>query len=146
MANPVTVSLIESFEGFISHAKWDVNAYRVGFGSDTVTLPNGSVQKVLPTTVVSRQDAERDLSRRLDTEFVPRAASQVGQAQWQKFSVRTQAALVSLTYNYGSLPQVVLNAARSGKLTSIKVAILSLKGQNNGVNDHRRQQEADYVI
>lgn len=145
MTNPVTLNLIKSFEGFTSHAKWDVNAYRVGYGSDTITLPNGTVQKVSPGTVESEPDAERDLVRRLDTHFVPRAAQQVGQVQFSKFSVRTQAALVSLTYNFGSLPSVVVSAAKTGSLAKIKIAILSLKGENRGVNDHRRQQEADMV-
>ncbi len=29
--------LLRNFEGFISKAQWDVNAHRVGYGSDTIT-------------------------------------------------------------------------------------------------------------
>ena len=34
--------LIKRFEGFRTTPYWDVNAYRTGYGSDTVTLADGS--------------------------------------------------------------------------------------------------------
>ena len=38
--------LIKAEEGFIDAARWDVNAFRVGFGSDTYVDEMGKVQKV----------------------------------------------------------------------------------------------------
>ena len=34
--------LIKRFEGFRTTPYWDVNAYRTGYGSDTVTLADGA--------------------------------------------------------------------------------------------------------
>jgi hypothetical protein len=55
-----------------------VNALRTGYGSDTVTLADGRVVPVTADTRVTREDAERDLARRVQTEFIPRAAQAVG--------------------------------------------------------------------
>jgi len=39
-------ALIKEKEGFRATPYFDVNAYRAGFGSDTVTLSDGSIQKL----------------------------------------------------------------------------------------------------
>lgn len=47
--------LLRKFEGFISKADWDVNAHRVGYGSDTITKADGTVIKVQPGMTVTRR-------------------------------------------------------------------------------------------
>ena len=136
-------SLIRSFEGFRESPYWDVNALRTGYGSDTVTMPDGSVQRVTDTTRVTREDAERDLARRVNTEFMPRAAAAVGADAFAALSAPQQAALASITYNYGSLPASVAEAARSGDPVATANAIRALGDHNEGVNRDRRNREAD---
>lgn len=141
MTHPA-LALIRSFEGFRETPYWDVNALRTGYGSDTVTMPDGSVQRVTDGTRVTREDAERDLLRRVDTEFMPRAASAVGQEAWQRMSPDQQAALASITYNYGSLPGDVASAAQTGDPQATASAIRALGSHNDGVNRERREKEA----
>ena len=70
--------LLKRFEGFVDTPQWDVNNWRIGHGSSTITKPDGTViqlssdQSVKPTETVTREDAARDLKRRLETEFIPK--------------------------------------------------------------------------
>ena len=139
----MTSSLIKQREGFIDKPKYDVNAYRAGYGSDTVTLPDGTVQKITPGMSVSREDAERDLQRRIQTEFVPKAAAKVGENVWSSLPENTRAALTSVAYNYGTVPSRIVPAVQSGNPETIARAIESLAGDNKGVNAGRRMQEAN---
>ena len=74
----VGMDLTRKFEGFREKPYFDVNAQRVGYGSDTVTTPEGKVVPVTKSTTTTQKDAERDLRRRIETEFIPKAAAQVG--------------------------------------------------------------------
>lgn len=144
-AGPAGADLLRRFEGFRDAAYWDVNAFRTGYGSDTITRADGTVVKVDQASRVSRDDAERDLNRRLNDEFVPKASGAVGPG-WASLPTAAKDALVSVTYNYGALPGSVAEAAKSGDLTSISAAIRGLAGHNGGINAKRRNEEADHVF
>lgn len=89
------VPMIAGFEGFRSTPYRDVNHYRVGYGSDTITRPDGSVVEVKPGMTVTQEDAQRDLGRRtLETQNQIRDA--VGEDKWNKLSPQAQASLTSL--------------------------------------------------
>jgi len=139
--------LIRKFEGYISEPIWDINAYRLGYGSDTIELPDGTHRKVLKTDVTTKEYAEKDLQRRLTTEFIPRAKNQVGEPYWSNLPIPAQASLVSLAYNYGSIPKKeIVKAARSGDVNSLSKAIVdSTYNDMKGKLRDRRQKEADFA-
>lgn len=137
--------VIRQFEGFRTQPYWDTNAYRVGFGSDTITKADGTVVRVQPGMTVSRADAERDLQRRINTEFVPGIIKMVGQDKWDRLPSPAKAALASVAYNYGSLPFKVANAVVTGDVEAVAAAVESLKGHNDGVNANRRMREAAII-
>lgn len=139
----LTTNLIKEREGFISKPAYDVNAYRAGYGSDTVTRADGSVERIKPGMSVSREDAERDLQRRIQTEFVPKAAAKVGEENWSRLPENVRASLTSIAYNYGTIPSRIVPAVQSGNPETIARAIESLAGDNKGVNAGRRMQEAN---
>lgn len=132
---------IISREGFQQKAKFDVNAFRVGFGSDTTTAADGSVNRVTANTTTDITGAIRDLDRRIG-EFQDAIKSQIGADRFGSFSSQQQAALTSVAYNYGSLPQRILDAVRHGTGDEISAAIRGLGGDNKGVNRKRRNLEA----
>lgn len=138
----VAADVLRSFEGFISTPKYDVNAYRVGYGSDTITLSDGTVQDVVQGMSVSVAAANRDLLRRVQKEFLPATRDQVGAEKFDTFNAQQQAALVSIAYNYGSLPDRIMGAVRTGTTEEVASAIQGLGGDNNGVNRGRRNKEA----
>lgn len=143
--------LLKQFEGFSNKAYWDVNAYRTGYGSDTITKADGTIVKVTKDMVISREDAERDLARR-SRIFANTARNNVSAATWDKLPPNAQAALTSIAYNYGSLSklQSVVDAAnasaKSGDMTTLANAVRRLQHHNNGINAKRRNQEADYIL
>jgi GH24 family phage-related lysozyme (muramidase) len=138
------ISLIEEFEGFRNNAYWDVNAYRTGWGSDTVTKRDGSVVKVTKDTVVSKEDADRDLARR-SQEFAEAARNKIGAEVWDNTPGNVTAALTSIAYNYGSIPDRILDEARAGDWEALAVAVEGLADDNKGVNRRRRMREASII-
>lgn len=139
-----TVGLIRRHEGYRARPYWDKNAYRVGYGSDTVTMEDGSVVKVKPGMEITRADAERDLQRRIG-EFQSGIVQDVGPDKWAALPASAKSALTSVAYNYGSLPGTVVNAIKGGDLGQISEAVRELKGHNQGVNAKRRNNEADII-
>jgi GH24 family phage-related lysozyme (muramidase) len=131
-------------EGFRDTPYYDVNAYRAGYGSDTMTMADGTVVPVRQGMTVSREDAERDLSRRIP-EFERRVVSAVGQDQYAALPPNAQAALISIAYNYGTLPGSIRAAARSGDTAALAQAVAGLAGDNEGVNAIRRREEAAMI-
>lgn len=134
-------ALLRQFEGFSATAYWDVNAFRAGYGSDTVTLADGSIVKITEGMRVSVEDAQRDLVRRIG-EFQSVVIGQIGADRFSAFSADQQAVLTSIAYNYGSLPGRIVEAVRSGSDATIASAIRGLGSDNNGINQGRRSKEA----
>lgn len=135
--------MLREFEGFRSGTYYDVDHERVGYGSDTITLADGTVKKVQKGDVVSRADAERDLSRRI-AEETKQARDTVGGA-WDVLPESAKAALVSVAYNYGQLPKSVVAAIRTGDTLAIADAVDDLAGHNSGINAKRRRKEAAII-
>lgn len=131
--------LLKRFEGFSATPYYDTNAYRVGYGSDTVTLPDGTVKHVSQGMTITKADADRDLNRRIG-EFQQTVVGQLGQDRWGKLSAGQQAALTSVAYNYGSLPANVVTAAETGDAERLAQSVESL-----GANKDRRRQEAAII-
>jgi len=138
----VAAAVLREFEGFRAQPYYDVNAFRAGYGSDTVTLADGTIRQVTEGMTVSVADANRDLLRRITTEFMPRAAAAVGQDRFNGFNAQQQAALTSIAYNYGDIPDRIVQALRTGTTEEIADAIRSLGGDNGGINRNRRNREA----
>ncbi|MDA0698197.1 MAG: hypothetical protein O2793_17610 [Proteobacteria bacterium] len=139
-----TNSLLRKHEGFSQDAYWDVNAYRIGYGSDTITDKNGNIKRVNKKSKVTKEDAERDLVRR-SQQFANETRDKVGAEYWEKLPDDTKAALTSVAYNYGSLPKKVVKAVRSGDLQNISDSVRSLEVHNNGINKNRRNDEANII-
>lgn len=134
-------AFIRQFEGFISKAKFDVNAFRVGFGSDTTTDATGNISRVTKDTMTTLEDANRDLERRI-AEFQSAIEGQIGADTFASFTDEQKAALTSIAYNYGELPDRIVNAIAAGNPENIAKAIAGLGSDNGGINKSRREKEA----
>lgn len=143
-------ALIEKFEKFSPEAYADMtwrngqyvnSGYRAGYGSDTIQLADGSVQKIVQGMTVTREDANRDLARRI-VEFQTGIKGKIGEDRFNSFNEQQQAVLTSIAYNYGSLPDRIVEAVRGGNAEEISRAITGLSGDNKGINANRRAEEA----
>ncbi|MFW1953893.1 glycoside hydrolase family protein [Acinetobacter beijerinckii] len=139
-----TLALIRKHEGYKEKAYWDVNAYRVGYGSDTLTDKNGKITSVNKTSTTNRKGAERDLFRRTKI-FANEAREKVGAENWDKLPDDTKAALTSVAYNYGSLPKKVVKAVQTNDISQISESVRSLESHNDGINKNRRNDEANII-
>lgn len=150
VANRTAVSsnvaeLIKGYESFRATPYWDVNAYRVGYGSDTITLADGSIQKVVQGMKISVADANRDLTRRIG-EFQDTIRGQIGGSTFEAMNENQQSALTSIAYNYGSLPERIVSAIRTGSTENVYNAIKGLASDNGGINAGRRRSEAELYL
>lgn len=137
--------LVKSFEGFRANAYFDKTAYRAGYGSDTTTDASGKVTAITSQSVVTLADSIRDLERRIG-EFQDGIKSDIGADRFSSFTEEQQAVLTSIAYNYGSLPDRIINAIKGGSETDVYNAIKGLGGDNAGINRDRRNSEAEMFI
>ena len=142
-----SADLIARFEGYRDSPYWDVTAYRAGFGSDTTTLPDGSVVPIRQGMAVNRADSLRDLDRRIGAEFRPSVVNAIGEDTWNALAPSQQAVLDSLAYNYGAGAwnkglRGVTKAVRTPGYEDDIAAIRALASHNDGVNARRRNEEA----
>lgn len=143
--------LILKYEGFNATAKWDKTNWRIGHGSSTVTMADGSIYRLSnnrsepPTITITKEDADRDLRRRVSDEFIPKVKKSLGSDAYDVWEAGTIAALTSICYNYGSLKQVIVDAAKSKITSTLVAAVRALGTDNAGINKNRRNKEADYI-
>ena len=131
-------------EGLRTDAYWDVNHWRTGYGSDTVTRADGTVEQVTQNTKITPADAERDLQRR--TAIAANTAAVVVGPVWGGMSPGAKSALTSVVYNYGHVPNDIAEAARSGNMAALSQALMKHSTDNDGINAQRRMAEARAVI
>ena len=137
-----TANLIAQFEGFEPVAKWDVNADRLGFGSDTEGPEQRPVVKGMTTT---RARALQNLALRIP-QYERTVVGQVTEPSWDMLGVSSKCALLDMAYNYGSLPGNVCYAVRNQLgIHAISIAIEAHEEDNRGINAHRRKVEAVMV-
>lgn len=133
------VTFLKKYEGFTPTAIWDVNAYRIGFGSDTITNNLGDVRKVLQTDIITIQDADRDLTRRIETEFIPKIKTKIGSGNWAKLNTGTRTALISLAYNYGNITKTaIITAIKNNDRNLSKIWVDSTYNDNKSLPEKVR--------
>lgn len=149
-----TLQLIRDKESFRATPYWDENAWRIGYGSDTITRADGTVipmsrnRKVKPDVTVTKDDAERDLRRRVPQFQRDGVIRYVGEAAWNKLPPEAKAAVTSLAYNYGSIANLrsIKRAIVSGDTKKLADAIKARGVDNGGLNAQRRADEAKLVL
>jgi murein DD-endopeptidase MepM/ murein hydrolase activator NlpD len=132
----LTESLIAGEEGVRTKAYQDTGGvWTIGYGQTRI---NG--RAVRPGDTITKAQALSGFRGAL-AEHQQRAINQLGEERWSQLDARSRAVLTSITYNYGSIPDRVLPAAKTGNAEDIAVAMNSLYGDNKGVLKGRRQRE-----
>ena len=115
-------------------------------------LANGEIKTVGSDTVFTREDGKRTLIYQIKTTFAPRVITQIGKNRWDALNDKQKAALVSFTYNVGSLTNPVVSAITSGAAaTAVANAILRgpVTGRKSGflqeLKDRRTQESTLYL-
>jgi tape measure domain-containing protein len=149
-----TAETIKGFENYsptaypdytIRNGKRVNSGYRVGYGSGEMTAADGTVTKVMADSVVSLEEAVRDLDRRIG-EFQEGIADKIGADKFMSMNEGQQSALTSIAYNYGQLPDQIVKAILGGDTGDVYNAIKALGTDNGGINKARRNEEADMYL
>ena len=125
---------IAQWEGFRAKAYWDVNHWRVGYGSDTEGPDQANVTRQTTTT---RARALANLAVRIH-RYEAVAIQKLGPETWGALSDNQRTALTDMVYNYGHLP---IKVSADPKATA--AAIRARGSDNGGVNRKRRLAEAN---
>ena len=145
--------LLKKYEGYLQRASWDVNAWRIGHGSDTITDNFGKFRKVVKGDITTRENAGKDLTRRM-VEFEKKVEKKVGSEFWQPLDYMVKGALISLAYNYGNITkQAIIDAIKTGNSNKIANAVISSTINDNkklsaGIQNAlkvRRKKEAEII-
>ncbi len=129
--------LLKKYEGFNRTAVWDVNAWRIGYGSGTITDSSGNYRTVKQGDTTTEANALKDLTRRVK-EFEKRVINKVGAEFWDPLHYQVKAALISLAYNYGNITkQEIIEAIKTGNNKKIAQAVI-----NSTYNDNKSLSES----
>ena len=135
-----TEALLSGYEGFRTKAYKDaLGIPTIGYGQTRI---NG--RAVQMGDVITKEQGVGGLRSNIQSHRA-RAIAQVGQSNWEKLPENVRVALTSIAYNYGSLPQRIMPAVRSGDPEAIARAIEGLGGDNGGINAWRRKDEAKFI-
>lgn len=124
-------------EGFTEKATWDVNAYRLGFGTDSILGSDGKIRKVLPDASYYKQTGEKqpangdrttveaalkvlqyEVSTTFKNRLVGTGDTKIPEATFNALNNKQKAALLSYVYNVGSLRVGIAKAINAGNLSS----------------------------
>lgn len=134
---------IAHFEGFSSKAYWDVNAWRIGYGSDTRTKDQ---IKVKEGDIESVSDALANLAMRIP-QYEQIIIRQVTLESWDRLSQPVRMALLDFAYNYGSLTQTLAqNIQIKAPIATISAAVEARRVDDRGINSSRRIAEAGTIL
>ena len=148
-------NFIKIQEGFEERAYWDVDAWRIGYGSDTITKLTNDVKTVTEASVTTREEAELDLDRRLLNEFKPEAVRSL-QSQginYDTISTAAKVVFIDLAYNYGTvydgLSGAYARGFREGGINTGKqeliTALLARAARGENQTPSRRLKEVEYL-
>ena len=118
----LAATFIGKNEGFTSKAMWDVNAWRLGFGTDKILGDDGKIRDVLQTDTTTVEAALKMLKYEVVNGFKNRVVGsenyQISEKTFNSLNNKQKAALISYAYNVGSLRVGIANAIKSSNLNS----------------------------
>jgi GH24 family phage-related lysozyme (muramidase) len=119
---------IKSKEGFLPKAKYDANAFRLGYGTDKVLDPKtNTMRTVVQGDTTTQESATKVLQYEIQNRFynriVGRGKNNISSEEFDKLNSKQKAALLSYVYNVGSLRVGIRNAIVAGdyKLAADKI-------------------------
>jgi GH24 family phage-related lysozyme (muramidase) len=151
----IAANFIAHKEGFEPVAKWDINHYRAGYGSDK-KLVNGSLIEVTKGMTFTQLEAIQTLAYEIKNIYGPKIANNIGQANWNKLNNNQKASLASLGYNVGTgfvkypYGQVIQSGIHQGNYPQAATGILNgpktAGGKYLAGLASRRQEEASLFL
>lgn len=122
----------------------ELNHWAIGYGMHQIVRPDGTTEEVTAFTKITPEEAERNLGIQA-AKAAQTAQTAIGPA-WSSMAPGAKAALTSVVYNYGHVPNDIATAAQGDDANALASAIASHAHDNAGVNSQRRLAEAGAVL
>ena len=121
--------------------------YRIGFGSDTITTPGGSVKKVKKGDTITSDQAYADLERRLKNDFKPKvvATCEANGVNYDSLPAPVKTVFIDCAYNYGSLWNSIVISYRDGNVNGLKAELQRRANSGPGQVPKRREAEIKHL-
>lgn len=138
--------LIQDVEGFSSTPYNDPSAAQkrrgetdlaIGFGMHQLIDDAGKAQDIIDGMVVTQKEAVEQLAMQWDRIYYPAVLRSLGKETWDKLDDNMKAAIASITWNFGHVPESIKKAAETLDRETLSKAILALPGP-----EVRRAKEA----
>jgi len=120
---------------------------RIGFGSDTITSPGGSVRKVKADDEITKDQAYADLERRIKTEFKPKvvATCEANGVNYDSLPPTVKTVFIDCAYNYGSLWNSIVISYRDGGVDGLKAELQRRADRGESQVPDRRIEEIKHL-
>ena len=120
--------------------------YRIGFGSDTITSPNGSVRRVQKGDTITTSMAEADLNRRV-LEFQRKViqACKSNGVFYAGLPSCIKSVFIDIAYNYGTLWNSIVVAYRDGGKQGLINELKRRADQGPSQVPSRRNNEINFL-
>lgn len=104
---------------------------------------NPRMSKRPETPIITREDADADLKRRIKVDFKPKTINALRRngIPWNTLPLAVKVAMVKACYGYGSVPQFMIDAYKSGGQTNLAAVLLS-RSQVVGNTDYGADKAA----
>ena len=122
-------------------------SYRIGFGSDTITRANGTVEGVIRSSRITKQEAILDLKRRINLEFKPKVVKRLSERgiNYDDLPLKIKVVFIDLAYNYGTLFYDIIDAFKSGGKAGLILELENRIARGKRQVPTRRQAEINYL-
>ena len=137
---------IGDLEGIDREARYDVNAWRIGYGTDTIYTAKGDSIKVKKGDKITDAEAKKQLDLDLEKRFRPELRNKFGKDYYDSLPLGVRAALESLAYNAGSdlndKDGSITAAIKEGDFNKAANLIESSVPANHTLANRRRKEAA----
>jgi GH24 family phage-related lysozyme (muramidase) len=144
---PAITNFIKKQEGFETTPYDDRGSLRIGYGSDTITRVDGSVEKVKPNSVINQTEGDLDLQRRIIQEFKPAVISRCRElgVDYTQLPLKVKVVFVDCAYNYGSLWYDIIRSYINGGVNGLIAELQNRINRGASQVPSRRAAEIKYL-
>jgi len=144
---PVISNFIKKLEGFETSSYNDRGSLRIGYGSDTITRTNGSIEKVKSNSIVNEAEANLDLQRRIIQDFKPKVQARCKElgVDYTQLPLKVKVVFVDCAYNYGSLWYDIIRSYINGGKDGLIAELQRRAGDGASQVPSRRAAEIKYL-
>ena len=144
---PAISNFIKKHEGFETSSYDDRGSLRIGYGSDTITRTDGSIESVKANSIINQTEGNLDLQRRIIQEFKPAVIARCKElgVDYTQLPLKVKVVFVDCAYNYGSLWYDIIRSYINGGVDGLIAELQARINRGASQVPSRRAAEIKYL-